>query len=63
VVADPASRVAFATGVLLASLGWQLTLAGAASLAGARLPSWLRAATSVAGYLLVLGYALRLALG
>ncbi len=49
VVADPASRVAFATGVLLASLGWQLTLAGAASLAGARLPSWLRAATSVAG--------------
>ena len=63
VVADPPSRVAFATGVLLASLGWQLTLAGAASLAGARLPSWLRAATSVAGYLLVLGYAVRLALG
>lgn len=63
VVRDPASRAAFAAGVLLTSLAWQLTLAGAASLAGSRLPSWLRAATSVAGYLLVLGYALRLALG
>jgi arginine exporter protein ArgO len=63
VVTDPASRVAFAAGVLLASLAWQLTLAGAASLAGARLPSWLRVATSLAGYLLVVGYAVRLALG
>jgi threonine/homoserine/homoserine lactone efflux protein len=63
VVAGPASRAAFAVGVLLASLAWQLTLAGAASLAGARLPSWLRVATSVAGHLLVVGYAVRLALG
>ena len=38
-------------------------VAGAASLAGARLPSWLRVATNVAGYLLVLGYAVRLAVG
>jgi threonine/homoserine/homoserine lactone efflux protein len=63
VVAGPASRAAFALGVLLASLAWQLTLAGAASLAGARLPSWLRVATSLAGHLLVVGYAVRLALG
>ena len=63
VVTDPPSRAAFAAGVLLASLAWQLTLAGAASLAGARLPSWLRMATSLAGHLLVVGYAVRLALG
>ena len=63
VVTDAASRVAFATGVLLASLAWQLTLAGAASFAGARLPGWSRVATSVAGHLLVLGYAVRLAVG
>jgi len=63
VVPDPPSRAAFAAGVLLASLAWQLTLAGAASLAGARLPSWLRTATSLAGHLLVVGYAVRLALG
>jgi threonine/homoserine/homoserine lactone efflux protein len=63
IVADAASGAAFAAGVLLASLAWQLTLAGAASLAGARLPGWLRLATSLAGYLLVLGYAVRLALG
>jgi arginine exporter protein ArgO len=54
---------AFAAGVLLASCAWQLTLAGAAALAGARLPAGLRVVTSVAGYLLVLGYAARLALG
>jgi threonine/homoserine/homoserine lactone efflux protein len=63
VVADPASRAVFATGVLLTSLAWQLTLAAVASLAGARLPSWLRVATSLAGYLLVVGYAVRLAVG
>lgn len=63
VVADAGSAAAFALGVLLASLAWQLTLAGIASVAGARLPPWLRVATSLAGYLLVLGYAGRLALG
>ena len=63
VVTDPPSRAAFAAGVLLASLAWQLTLAGAASLAGARLPSWLSMATNLAGHLLVVGYAVRLALG
>jgi arginine exporter protein ArgO len=63
VVTGPASRAAFAIGVLGASLAWQLTLVGAASLAGSRLPSWLRVATGVAGHLLVVGYAVRLALG
>lgn len=63
VVSDSASRAAFAAGVLIASLAWQLTLAGAASLAGTRLPPWLRVATSLAGHLLVVGYAVRLALG
>ena len=63
VVADAAAGIAFAAGVLIASLAWQLTLAAAASLAGARLPPWLRLATSLAGYLLVLGYAGRLAVG
>jgi|tagenome__1003787_1003787.scaffolds.fasta_scaffold20974783_3 threonine/homoserine/homoserine lactone efflux protein len=62
-VGDPASRAVFAAGVLLTSLAWQLTLAAAASFAGARLPSWLRMATSLAGYLLVVGYAVRLTVG
>jgi arginine exporter protein ArgO len=62
-VAGPAAAVAFAAGVLLASLAWQLTLAGMASLAGTRLPPWLRLATSLAGHVLVLGYAVRLAAG
>jgi threonine/homoserine/homoserine lactone efflux protein len=63
VVGDPASRAVFAAGVLLTSLAWQLTLAAAASFAGARLPSSLRVATSLTGYLLVMGYAVRLAVG
>jgi arginine exporter protein ArgO len=63
VVAGPAAAAAFALGAFVASWGWQLTLAGAAALAGPRLPPWLRLATSLAGYLLVTGYAVRLALG
>ena len=63
VVADPPSKVAFVAGALLASLAWQLTLGAVAGLAGARLPAWSRLATGVAGHLLVVGYAVRLALG
>lgn len=63
VVAGPGQAGAFAVGVLLASCAWQLTLATAAALAGTRLPRRLRLATGVAGYLLVVGYALRLAAG
>jgi arginine exporter protein ArgO len=62
-VSGVAAGSAFAVGVLIASCAWQLTLAGASALAGSRLPAGLRVATSVAGHLLVLGYAVRLALG
>ncbi|MGZ4626280.1 MAG: LysE family transporter [Kineosporiaceae bacterium] len=63
VISGAAAGTAFAAGVLIASCTWQLTLAGAAAVAGARLPRRLRVATSVAGYLLVAGYAARLAVG
>jgi arginine exporter protein ArgO len=63
IVSGAVAGTAFALGVLLASCAWQLTLAGAAALAGARLPRGLRVATSVAGYVLVAGYGVRLALG
>ncbi|HVN11377.1 MAG TPA: LysE family transporter [Kineosporiaceae bacterium] len=63
VVSGPTAGIAFAAGVLIASCVWQLTLAGAAALAGARLPRRLRLATGVAGYLLVAAYAVRLAVG
>jgi arginine exporter protein ArgO len=63
VISGASAGTAFAVGVLLASCAWQLTLAGAAALAGARLPRGLRLATSVAGYVLVAGYGVRLALG
>jgi arginine exporter protein ArgO len=63
VVAGAAAGTAFAVGVLLASCVWQLTIAAAAALAGSRLPRGLRVATSIAGYLLVAGYGVRLALG
>jgi arginine exporter protein ArgO len=57
------AAAAFVLGAFTASWAWQLTLARAAATAGPRLPPWLRVATGVAGYLLVAGYALRLALG
>ncbi len=52
----------FTAGVFLASWAWQLVLASAGALAGARLPDWARTATGAVGYLVVLGYAVRLAL-
>jgi arginine exporter protein ArgO len=63
VVSGVAAGTAFVAGVLLASCAWQLTLGAAAALAGSRLPRGLRAATSLAGYVLVAGYGVRLALG
>lgn len=57
------AAVAFAVGVFASSLSWQLLLALVGALAGARMPSWARTATSLAGYVLVLGYAVKLALG
>ncbi len=58
-----AAATAFAAGVFLASWAWQLLLAGAGALAGARLPGWARPVTGAAGYLVVIGYAVRLAAG
>ena len=52
---------AFVAGVFVASLTWQLTLVAIGSLAGARLGPRARAATGLLGYLVVLGYAVRMA--
>jgi arginine exporter protein ArgO len=57
------AAVAFAVGVFVASWSWQLLLATFGSLAGTRLTGAARTATSLAGYLLVFGYAVRLAVG
>ncbi len=62
-LAGAEARAGFVAGVFAASLAWQLVLAGAGALAGTRLPAALRTATSVAGYLIVLGYAVRLGSG
>ena len=61
-VAGASAGARFALGVFLASWAWQLVLATVGALAGARLPGWARTATGVVGYLVVLGYAVRLAL-
>jgi arginine exporter protein ArgO len=53
----------FVLGVFAASLCWQLALAASGSFAGARLPGWARTGTSMLGYLVVLGYAVRLGAG
>jgi arginine exporter protein ArgO len=54
---------AFVAGVFLASAAWQLLLATIGALAGARLGERARVATGLLGYLVVLGYAVRLAAG
>lgn len=58
-----AAAMAFAVGVFVASWSWALMLAVVGTFAGARLPEWARTATSLAGYLVVLGYAVKLAVG
>ena len=52
---------AFVAGVFVASLTWQLTLVTAGSLAGTRLGPRARTVTGLVGYLVVLGYAVRMA--
>jgi threonine/homoserine/homoserine lactone efflux protein len=52
----------FVAAVFVASWAWQLTLAIFGTLAGARLPARARQATGLAGYLVVLGYAVHLAI-
>jgi arginine exporter protein ArgO len=52
---------AFVAGVCVASLTWQLALVMIGSLAGSRLGARARAVTGLLGYLVVLGYAVRMA--
>lgn len=62
-LADPSSAGAFVAGVFLASWAWQLVLAGISSATGSRLPGWARTVTSLVGYAVITGYAVRLAAG
>lgn len=62
-LADPSSAGAFVAGVFLASWAWQLVLAGVSSATGSRLPGWARTVTSLVGYAVITGYAVRLAAG
>lgn len=62
-VAGAVAGTAFVAGIWVGSYAWQLTLVTLGALAGARLPRALRTATSAAGYLVVLGYALSLGAG
>jgi threonine/homoserine/homoserine lactone efflux protein len=55
----PGPAVAFVAGVALASAGWHAILAGAAGLAGRRLPATARTWTSILGAALALLLALR----
>lgn len=52
----------FVAGAFLASASWQLLLAASASFAGARLGPRTRLATSVVGSVVILGFALKMAL-
>lgn len=55
-------KVVFVGGAFLASASWQLFLAAFASFAGARLGPRTRLATSVVGSLVILGFAVKMAL-
>jgi arginine exporter protein ArgO len=62
-LAGPGAGAAFAVGVLLGSLSWQLVLAIGGGTAGSRMSERVRIGVSLAGYAIVAGYALKLALG
>lgn len=62
-VTGAGSGAAFAVGVLLGSLSWQLVLALGGAAAGARMTMRLRVGVSLLGYGIVALYAIRLALG
>lgn len=59
-VRDPQRAVAFLAGVFVASLTWQLLLVTMGWLVGARLGARARVVTGLLGYLVVLGYAVRM---
>ena len=60
--APPPAKLVFVAAVGLASLSWQLTLAGSGAALHHRLPDQARVWTAIAGNALVLGLALRMAL-
>jgi threonine/homoserine/homoserine lactone efflux protein len=60
---DGAAKVAFVLGIGSASTAWQLALAAAGALLGARVSPRVRTALAVAGYGVVGGFAVALAVG
>jgi arginine exporter protein ArgO len=62
-LAGAGSGVAFAVGVLVGSVAWQLVLAVGGALAGGRMTPGIRLGVSLAGYAIVAGYAVHLSMG
>ena len=62
-LSGPGAGTAFAVGVFLGSLSWQMVLAIGGGTAGARMSERVRIGVSLAGYAIVAGYAVKLALG
>jgi arginine exporter protein ArgO len=62
-LAGPGAGAIFAVGVFLGSLAWQMVLAIGGATAGSRMSERVRIGVSLAGYAIVAGYALKLALG
>jgi arginine exporter protein ArgO len=62
-LSGPGAGTAFAIGVFLGSLSWQMVLAIGGGTAGARMSRGVRIGVSLAGYAIVAGYAVKLALG
>lgn len=59
---EPADRAAFVAGAFLASLSWQLVLAGVSAVAHHRLPRRFQVGISVLGNVVICGFAVLLAL-
>ena len=60
--AGAGAKAVFVGGAFAASAAWQASLAGAGAFVGARLPDHARAWTTLAGYAIVLGLAIRMLL-
>ena len=58
--AGAGAKAVFVAGAFAASAAWQTSLAGAGAFVGARLPDHARAWTTLAGYAIVLGLAIRM---
>jgi len=62
-LAGQGAGAAFAVGVLLGSLAWQMVLAIGGAAAGSRMSEHIRIGVSLVGYTIVAAYAVKLALG